>query len=79
MGQLLFRCPNSGRTIDSGVHTDATSLAKVRSLSVKLYCPICKTTHLMRAGDGEVDPIVLPQAPSLAADAPQSAVAVSVR
>ena len=79
MGQLLFRCPNSGRTIDSGVHTDETSLAKVRSLSVKLYCPICNTTHLMRAGDGEVDTIMLPQAPPLGADAPQSSVAARLR
>jgi hypothetical protein len=76
MGQLLFRCPNSGQTIDSGVHTDETSLAKVRSLSVKLYCPVCKTTHLMRAGDGEVDPIVLPQTPPIVPDAaPRAAVA----
>jgi hypothetical protein len=79
MGQLLFRCPNSGRTIDSGVHTDATSLAKVRSLSVKLYCPVCKTTHLMRAGDGEVDAIVLPQNPPFAADQPQGSVAARLR
>jgi len=75
MGQLLFRCPNSGRTIDSGVHTDAASLSKVRFLSVKLYCPVCNTTHLMRAGDGEVDTIVLPQAPRLAADPSPSSVA----
>ena len=77
MGQLLFRCPNSGQTIDSGVHTDETSLAKVRSVAVKLYCPVCKTTHLMRAGDGEVDAIVLPQAPPIVADPPQEAAAAA--
>jgi hypothetical protein len=79
MGQLLFRCPNSGQRIDSGVHTDETSLAKVRSLAVKLYCPVCKTTHVMRAGDGEVDAIVLPQAPPLAADAPRAAAVARLR
>ncbi len=79
MGQLLFRCPNSGQTIDSGVHTDETSLAKVRSLSVKLYCPVCKTTHLMRAGDGEVDAIVPPQVPPIAGGRPERAAAVRLR
>jgi predicted RNA-binding Zn-ribbon protein involved in translation (DUF1610 family) len=49
MGVLVFRCPASGETINSGVHTDESSLAKVRSLSVKLYCPVCQTMHLMRA------------------------------
>ena len=62
MGVLVFRCPESGERINSGVHTDETSLAKVRSLSVKLYCPACKTMHLMRAGDGHVDTVVLPPA-----------------
>jgi hypothetical protein len=27
----------------------------VRSLSVKVYCQSCKTTHLMRAGDGQIE------------------------
>jgi hypothetical protein len=62
MGVLVFRCPASGERINSGVHTDETSLAKVRSLAVKLYCPACKTMHLMRAGDGQVDTVVLPPA-----------------
>jgi hypothetical protein len=60
MGVLVFRCPATGERINSGVHTDESSLAKVRSLSVKLYCPVCKTMHLMRAGDGHVDTVVLP-------------------
>jgi hypothetical protein len=55
MGMLMFSCPRTGEKITSGVHTDGASLAKVRSLSVKVYCRACKTTHLMRAGDGEVE------------------------
>ena len=62
MGVLVFQCPATGERINSGVHTDESSLAKVRSLSVKLYCPACKTTHLMRAGEGHVDSFVLPTA-----------------
>jgi hypothetical protein len=64
MGRLVFRCPESDARIVTGVHTDAGSLAKVRSLSVKVYCPQCKTTHLIMAGHGKVEPvIVLPSAP----------------
>jgi hypothetical protein len=55
MGMLLFCCPKSGEKIKSGVHTDGASLAKVRSLSVKVYCQSCRTTHLMRAGDGQIE------------------------
>jgi hypothetical protein len=55
MGMLLFCCPRTGEKIKSGVHTDGASLAKVRSLSVKVYCQSCKTTHLMRAGDGQIE------------------------
>jgi hypothetical protein len=63
MGVLVFRCPVTGERINSGVHTDESSLEKVRSLSVRLYCPACKTMHLMRAGEGHVDTIVLPATP----------------
>jgi hypothetical protein len=55
MGLLVFHCPASGARIFTGIHTDAGSLAKVRSLSVKVYCPDCKTTHLIMAGLGEVE------------------------
>ena len=54
MGALIFWCPTTRQEIKSGVHTDEASLAKVRSLSVQVYCPACKTTHLIRAGDGWV-------------------------
>ena len=55
MGMLVFACPRTGRQITSGVHTDGASLAKVRSLPVKVYCQTCNTTHLMRAGDGQIE------------------------
>ena len=48
MGVLVFRCPASGERINSGVHTDETSLAKVRSLSVKLDLRL--QNHALDAG-----------------------------
>jgi hypothetical protein len=61
MGLLVFRCPASGARIVTGIHTDTGSLAKVRSLSVKVYCPHCNTTHLIMAGHGEIEPMIVPR------------------
>jgi hypothetical protein len=60
MGSLEFRCPSTGEVITSGIHTDSGSLELVRGLPVKLYCPRCRTVHVMtaedgRLGDGETD------------------------
>ena len=63
MGLLVFRCPASGARIVTGVHTDAGSLEKVRALSVKVYCPHCNTTHLIMAGHGEVEAMMVPPSP----------------
>jgi len=73
MGLLVFHCPASGARIVTGVHTDAGSLAQVRSLSVKVYCPHCNTTHLIMAGHGEVEPTVLAQSPPVLGHVPGNA------
>ena len=72
MGLLVFRCPESGARIVTGVHTDAGSLAKVRSLSVKVYCPDCKTTHLIIAGNGEVEPMMVPPSSPVLGHVPEN-------
>jgi len=52
MGSLEFRCPSTGEVITSGIHTDSDSLELVRGLPVRLYCPRCRTVHVMTAQDG---------------------------
>ena len=59
MGSLQFHCPSTGQVITSGIHTDADStdadsLELVRGLSVKLFCPRCRTVHVMTAEDGRL-------------------------
>jgi hypothetical protein len=73
MGLLVFHCPASGARIVTGVHTDAGSLAQVRSLSVKVYCPHCNTTHLIMAGHGEVEPMVPTRSPPVLRHVPGNA------
>jgi hypothetical protein len=59
MGSLDFHCPSTGQVITSGIHTDSDSLELVRGLPVKLYCPRCRTIHVMTADDGRLnnDPV----------------------
>jgi hypothetical protein len=55
MGPLVFQCPRTGQAIRSGIQTDLASLEHVRSLPVRLHCPTCRTIHVMRAQDGQID------------------------
>jgi hypothetical protein len=55
MGPLVFQCPRTGQAIRSGIQTDLVSLERVRSLPVRLHCPTCRTIHVMRAQDGQID------------------------
>jgi hypothetical protein len=42
---LVFTCPHSGQTIDSGISTNADSLLAVRELEIEMKCPHCATRH----------------------------------
>jgi len=56
MGALVFQCPVTGEAIRSGIQTDPESLERVRFLPVRLFCPTCRTVHVMRAQDGRIEP-----------------------
>jgi len=38
---LRFRCPNSGRMVDSGISTQCST----RLISIRAQCPICENPH----------------------------------
>jgi hypothetical protein len=42
---LRFRCPISGREIESDFSADAHTLSMVRLFSVRLHCPACDRLH----------------------------------
>jgi hypothetical protein len=45
MESLVFACPLTRLTIDSGINTDADSLSAIRDLQVELHCPHCLSRH----------------------------------
>src|SRR5580704_6035687 len=45
---LRFRCPNTGRTFDSGISIRRGA----RLISVRIQCPICENLHEWRVADG---------------------------
>jgi hypothetical protein len=42
---LRFRCPASGREIESDFLADAHTLSMIRLFSVRLHCPACDRPH----------------------------------
>jgi hypothetical protein len=42
---LRFRCPISGREIESDFAADAHTLSMIRLFSVRLHCPACDRLH----------------------------------
>jgi hypothetical protein len=55
---LRFRCPVSGREIESDFSADAHTLSMIRLFSVRLHCPACDRLHefkMVEALDGVSD------------------------
>jgi hypothetical protein len=55
MGELIFLCPQSAREIETGIKTDAASLARSRRKMMRIECPHCHVTHAFKIADGWVD------------------------
>ena len=52
MASLAFRCPQTGRTIESGIVTDPRSLSNVQAVRLWVACPHCDKTHRLLVKDG---------------------------
>jgi hypothetical protein len=52
MGALVFRCPRTGRDIESGIIPDGDSLFLSRLFSVRVRCPLCEDLPEWRGIDG---------------------------
>jgi predicted RNA-binding Zn-ribbon protein involved in translation (DUF1610 family) len=61
MSALIFRCPDTGRDIVSGINTDQESLSHVQQLPVSLFCPNCGKVHRLAARDGRLADQPLPE------------------
>jgi hypothetical protein len=49
---LRFRCPVSGREIESDFSADAHTLSMIRLFSVRLHCPACDRLHEFKMVEG---------------------------
>lgn len=45
MDSLTFRCPQTGRVIDTGIRTDQRTMATIQSVKLGISCPHCAGTH----------------------------------
>jgi hypothetical protein len=50
-GAVKFRCPASGRAVDTGIRSDYFSLLRARRARLAGYCAHCGTHHDVRIGD----------------------------
>jgi predicted RNA-binding Zn-ribbon protein involved in translation (DUF1610 family) len=51
MEHLIFVCPTTGRTVDSGVETEITTLLRIRQQTVRARCPACGEWHEWQVRD----------------------------
>ena len=54
MGPLTVFCPNSRRSIASGIETDWSTIVRLGRLTVRVVCPECGERHDLRVSDGYV-------------------------
>jgi hypothetical protein len=45
MMPLVFECPRTRGAIDAGIETDKSTLAAASRVTLKVYCPHCRSTH----------------------------------
>jgi two-component sensor histidine kinase len=51
---LRFRCPNTGREVDSGIGTDCGA----RLLSIRVLCPLCEDVHEWQVTGRNLDAVL---------------------
>jgi hypothetical protein len=54
MAAVLFRCPETSKTIDPALETDRGSFPSLRSEEIKVNCPHCGKTHHLRVSEGRL-------------------------
>jgi hypothetical protein len=52
MNTLMFECPTTGHSIDTGIEINYASLRKVQPVTVRLFCPRCGRPHEMETVRG---------------------------
>lgn len=45
MESLIFRCPSTGKPVDSGIETEIGTLLRIRRAMARSRCPACGEIH----------------------------------
>ena len=63
IGALMMRCPESGRTVNSGVFVQETDIPRLAQFRLSVRCPHCGEAHEICVSDAYIDTKgVLPRA-----------------
>jgi hypothetical protein len=54
MGDLICRCPETGRSVDLPFQTDSASLARIWRQPVRFQCPHCGKEHETEVGQAHI-------------------------
>jgi hypothetical protein len=58
-GALSFSCPVSDRTVTTGIYTDELSVARLRTVGIRIRCPHCGEEHAIKVGDTFVSATII--------------------
>jgi hypothetical protein len=58
-GALSFHCPINARTVSTGIYTDEHSVARLRTIRLRIRCPHCGEEHAIKVGDTFVSATII--------------------
>jgi hypothetical protein len=59
MGLVMFRCPETGRAVSTGIETDRATFRSMPVFFGRTFCPLCRLAHEWFAKDAWVCDSVL--------------------
>lgn len=62
---LMFKCPNTGRELSTGIEMDAATFEQLPDIHSHLKCPICSLDHIWSTSEAWLGNPA-PSAPALA-------------
>jgi predicted RNA-binding Zn-ribbon protein involved in translation (DUF1610 family) len=54
MTAVLFKCPETQKTIDIRLETDTESMAQIRREAIRVACPHCGQQHSFAMGEARL-------------------------
>jgi hypothetical protein len=52
---LMFRCPNSGRELSTGIEMDAATFDQLPKIRSHMCCPVCNLDHVWSTSEAWLD------------------------